>query len=239
MKNQYFGDIQDYRKFGLLRCLQQTGSLKLLVAWMLTPDDGGSDGRKLDYLKDPARWRRYDPELFDWLASTIRTGQPRSVGLIEESGLIPGAHFLQDPVPVGAAPRKVWLITLVAAAASADVVFLDPDVGLQVASHGTGSRHSPRYVYWEDVEQLWSAGKSLLIYQHFPRRPRDLFLRGICQDLAERSPGGRVTWFRTPDTVFLLASQRLHQAALDSGVRQVALAWEKQIEAGAVGQSTP
>lgn len=33
MKNQYFGDINDYRKYGLLRVLQSTGS-KLLVAWM-------------------------------------------------------------------------------------------------------------------------------------------------------------------------------------------------------------
>jgi hypothetical protein len=32
MKNQYFGDINDYRKYGLLRMLQSTSSGRLLVA---------------------------------------------------------------------------------------------------------------------------------------------------------------------------------------------------------------
>jgi hypothetical protein len=44
MKNQYFGDINDYRKYGLLRILQSTGNGRLLVAWMLTPDGGSRDG---------------------------------------------------------------------------------------------------------------------------------------------------------------------------------------------------
>ena len=55
MKNQYFGDINDYRKYGLLRTLQSTGSGRLLVAWMLTPDDGSRDGGFRSYLL-PQRW---------------------------------------------------------------------------------------------------------------------------------------------------------------------------------------
>ena len=43
MKNQYFGDVNDYRKYGLLRALQGEGSLSTLVAWMLTPDDGSNE----------------------------------------------------------------------------------------------------------------------------------------------------------------------------------------------------
>ena len=44
MKNQYFGDINDYRKYGLLRIVAGPGKMSLLVAWMLTPDDGKTDG---------------------------------------------------------------------------------------------------------------------------------------------------------------------------------------------------
>ena len=44
MKDQYFGDINDYRKYGILRALQSKGQGTLLVAWMLTPDDGSRDG---------------------------------------------------------------------------------------------------------------------------------------------------------------------------------------------------
>ena len=39
MKNQYFGDINDYRKYGLLRILSTYGPIKTAVCWMLTPDD--------------------------------------------------------------------------------------------------------------------------------------------------------------------------------------------------------
>jgi hypothetical protein len=41
MKNQYFGDINDYRKYGLLRILSDEGSMRTGVCWMLTRDDGG------------------------------------------------------------------------------------------------------------------------------------------------------------------------------------------------------
>ena len=55
MKNQYFGDINDYRKYGLLRALQSNGDGRLLVAWMLTPDDGGPDGGFRTYLQESER----------------------------------------------------------------------------------------------------------------------------------------------------------------------------------------
>jgi len=47
MKNQYFGDVNDYRKYGLLRALQSTWDGSLLVAWMLTPDDSGRDQKAI------------------------------------------------------------------------------------------------------------------------------------------------------------------------------------------------
>ncbi|CAA9432540.1 MAG: hypothetical protein AVDCRST_MAG37-733 [uncultured Rubrobacteraceae bacterium] len=50
MKNQYFGDVSDYRKYGLLRVLSSEGEISTGVCWMLTPSDGRTDGRKLEYL---------------------------------------------------------------------------------------------------------------------------------------------------------------------------------------------
>ncbi|HUW95833.1 MAG TPA: hypothetical protein VMW58_08590 [Anaerolineae bacterium] len=38
MKNQYFGDINDYRKYGLLRILTNLGEIKTAVCWVRTPD---------------------------------------------------------------------------------------------------------------------------------------------------------------------------------------------------------
>jgi hypothetical protein len=47
VKNQYFGDISDYRKYDLLRALAVVGGLKIGVAWMLTPEDGRTDGGRI------------------------------------------------------------------------------------------------------------------------------------------------------------------------------------------------
>jgi hypothetical protein len=46
MKDQYFGDVNDYLKYGLLRCFAEAG-WRVGVCWMLTPDDGGRDGGSL------------------------------------------------------------------------------------------------------------------------------------------------------------------------------------------------
>ncbi|MCP5055151.1 MAG: hypothetical protein GY937_00325 [bacterium] len=56
--------MNDYRKYGLLRSLQAGSGFELLVAWMLTPDDGGSDGKFRTYMAEPRRWKHFDPELY-------------------------------------------------------------------------------------------------------------------------------------------------------------------------------
>ena len=76
MKDQYFGDVNDYRKYGLLRALGHAG-FKTLVVWMLTPNDGRSDGRFTDYLDQPSHWKHYDEELYDALHDWVKVSRPR------------------------------------------------------------------------------------------------------------------------------------------------------------------
>lgn len=47
MKHQYFGDVNDYRKYGLLRTLAKD-DIHILINWMLTPNDGSADGRRME-----------------------------------------------------------------------------------------------------------------------------------------------------------------------------------------------
>ena len=65
MKNQYFGDVGDYGKYGLLRFLSKQG-ITVAVNWYLTADDQSNDGNIRGYLKK-GKNRIYDPELFDVL----------------------------------------------------------------------------------------------------------------------------------------------------------------------------
>lgn len=71
MKNQYFGDINDYRKYGLLRILADSGKLKIGICWMLTSDDKRSDGRRISYLQSPSKWSDYDKDLFEQLKDCV------------------------------------------------------------------------------------------------------------------------------------------------------------------------
>jgi len=64
MKNQYFADINDYLKYGILRAIANS-KLKICLCWMLTEDDNRNDGGKIQYLQDSDKWRKYDPALFD------------------------------------------------------------------------------------------------------------------------------------------------------------------------------
>src|SRR5262245_59217719 len=121
MKNQYFGDINDFRKYGILRALQANTELRLLVAWMLTPDDGGSDGELRSYLQKPERWRGFDRELYAGLTSLFLSESERAVSLIETTGLLARTSYFSKSVPDRIAERGLWRTELLAAAAGSDL----------------------------------------------------------------------------------------------------------------------
>jgi hypothetical protein len=79
MKNQYFGDVNDYQKYGLLRLLANDGQFKIGVCWMLTTDDGRSDGNFTAFLSKPQAWHKYDPPLFDLLHKWVISDRSRNV----------------------------------------------------------------------------------------------------------------------------------------------------------------
>jgi hypothetical protein len=220
MKNQYFGDINDYRKYGLLRAILQASGIRMLLAWMLTPDDGSTDGNFVSYLQNPAKWSHFDPFLYNKLKLLLEDERQRRVRLIEKTGLLPKAAYFCEHVPESATGRKAWFQSLLEAAEHVDFVFLDPDNGLEVKSSPYGARQSPKYLYWREVEELWRHGKSLLIYQHFIREKREPFMQRMLQALKEATPGSFVEAFATSHVVFLMALQpehlQYHKAILDT-----------------------
>jgi hypothetical protein len=75
VKVQYFGDVNDYRKFALLRLLSRVGQFKIGVCWMLTEPDDSKHGGNRKFLEQAAKWRAYDPKLFDALAKVPASPQ--------------------------------------------------------------------------------------------------------------------------------------------------------------------
>jgi hypothetical protein len=93
MKNQYFGDKKDYLKYGLLRILADAGQLSIGICWMLTQDDGRTDGQFIRYLREPRKWRAFDPGLFDHLHQAVIVDGTRSVQFIQGERIMPRTAF--------------------------------------------------------------------------------------------------------------------------------------------------
>ncbi|TVQ95663.1 MAG: hypothetical protein EA399_17320 [Desulfovibrionales bacterium] len=230
MKNQYFGDINDYRKYGLLRAIAQCSRLRLLVAWMLTPDDGSTDGKFISYLDNPTKWAHHDPVLFQRLKELVDSNQQCQVHMIETSDLIRIAGYFSAKVPDAALERLSWFKSLMDEARVHDFVFLDPDNGLEVKSRPYGAKNSSKFLYWREVEALWSSGKSLLIYQHFIREKRTTFIQRMLEALRRATPGSFVEAFSTPHVVFLMALQPSHHSIHWPVVNNVQERWAGQIQ---------
>ena len=229
MKNQYFGDVNDYRKYGLLRLLTGQGGLSTAICWMLTLDDGRSDGRFTEYLQQPERWRAYDPALFDALREMVAQPEERDIALAGEAGILPAARFYVRTLRDDLQSRSRYFEVFWSVAEGCDLVFFDPDNGLEVQSRPLGRKGSSRYLYWAELEQAFSRGYSVLIYQHFRREKRDAFVERMAQEMRQRTGAARVYSFRTARVVFFLLPSDRRAAAFEQNVACLPETWGDQI----------
>lgn len=223
MKHQYVGDINDYRKYALLRALSADGQNRIGMCWMLTPDDDGADGGKLAYLQQPERFRHFDPELFDILAHAASEPDRRRLQTIEDSGAVPGALHCNELLPDDMSGRATFMERCASQLGDTELVFFDPDNGLEV-SLPKGRKNSSKYLYLDEVAAFYEAGKSLLIYQHFPRVERSTFVAQRTEQLRVVASGCAVCAFTTAHVVFFLlvhpeSPARLAIAAIESCTR--------------------
>ena len=229
MKDQYFGDVNDYRKYGILRALAGEG-LSIGLCWMLTPDDGGADGARRRYLDQPSKWRRYDPELYDGLRSLQQAETLRVVRHCADWALVPGARSFEDRLSDDAGQRDDYFQMAIDSLGKCDVVLFDPDNGIEVAGTPRGRRGSSKYVYWTELRRAFTNGSSLLVYQHYPRVERARFVPFLAERFGEEVGAARVSAFTTSHVVFYLAQQPVHQAAAERAADAVSAAWHGQIE---------
>lgn len=219
MKEQYVGDVNDYRKYALLRLLDRSG-LRLGVCWMLTPNDSRSDGNKLGYLDQPHQ-ERHDPKLFALLRRVRNEPDARRLILIEGSEILSRAVFVNTLVPETLFERQLWFKQASSALADTDLVFFDPDNGIEVGSVAKGRRNSSKYVYHGELAATYSAGHSLLVYQHFQRKERESFIRDVAGDLRRGAADAEIWAIRTSHVVFMLAIQPRHHVALSAAAHHV------------------
>ena len=218
MKNQYFGDARDYLKYSLLRTLGR--ELSVAVCWLLTEDDLGTDGRKTGYLERPDLWREFDPPIFDFLAQAI-AGEQRNVDVMEQATLLgDNCCFFSEIVPADGLERCRYFDRFVEHAKGADLVFFDPDNGIEPRS-----AKGPKYVHWHELDRAWLQGHSLLVYQHFGRRSRNAFMEEKAVQLRQLRGANAVYVFHDDSVAFFLVSQPRHQERIRRAKTEIEDKW--------------
>jgi hypothetical protein len=225
MKNQYFGDLNDYKKYALLRVLGNGGKFSTTVCWALTPDDDKTDGSRIGYLSKPETWKALDPVVFEHLRQTVGENGDRRVASIEESGVLPNCRYFDDELPADNGGREEFFDRLYRFADGTDLVFFDPDNGLGVPSAPRGGRNSSKYVYRDEVCRTFLRGHSVLIYQHFPRRARGPYLSAWAAQFDDLAGLKRVVSFSTSHVAFVLLPQARHERTLLRSAATVADRW--------------
>ena len=185
MKDQYFGDFGDYQKMSFLKTLRDMGNFTTLVHWMKTKDDGSSDGRHITYLNDPARWGAYDADIFSFLKEKIDSGDKRSLSHIEKSSHMEGIKFIVDYIHNEEERRRISEEIL--KDESINLVFFDPDNGIEIKSINSKNKH--KYVLLSEIAETYKSGRSVLVYQHFGRQNRDVFIGEKSKELEGATSG--------------------------------------------------
>jgi hypothetical protein len=255
MQNRYVGDVGDFGKYGLLRAFCLPGSdasraLSLAVVWYLVPDERNADGKHTGYLDDRAaanlKWYRdCDPPLYGQLAEIVRG--TRHVTSIRESGILPaGTVFFEEPLTfdgmprIGPAAREArlkhrgeWLQRALEATAGCDVVFVDPDNGLEVKTQ-RHTRRGPKHVFFDELVPYLQRGQSLVIYHHMGRNRKAADqIRQRLSQIAERLRGCdapfALHYHRGTSRAFFIVATKAHGPVLvDRAKRFASGLWGKQ-----------
>jgi hypothetical protein len=168
MQNRYVGDIGDYVKLSILRALSP--GYRLGVAWWLYPDEShNKDGRHIGYFGRPDQWRHFDPGLFDALAQIVKSDR-REVRALETADVLPGATFASEVIPVGGPisdrpnERRQWLTRVQSTLGEANMVFVDPDNGLEPAGYSHASSKSGKTTLISELREMMRPGRCLIVY---------------------------------------------------------------------------
>ena len=231
MQDAYFGDVNDYRKYGLLRCLSEV-KFRVGVCWMYTPSDNSGQGNEIDYLDDPREYRFRDPDLFDFLKERVRAHRRAVRELETASGsLLPGTRFFSELLPESPPDRGQYFERALAALRDTDFLFFDPNIGIERPSKIYGQERL-KYLYWREVDAMARGHRqaSIVIFQHWPRQPRHEFLARVSSALASQMPGTRVYAIKTPYVLFLVACRVAHQDRFTTAMKLVRDKWSEDME---------
>jgi hypothetical protein len=184
MQNRYAGDVGDFGKFGLLNKIFDAPKWKIGVVWYLYPDENhNDDGRYIEYLsKKEFIW--CNENLADKLSKVVRSGR-RNVKELERVGVLKSNTVYFDECldfyhrfpgqtkknkNIRLKLRKKWLAKAIEMTSACNVLFVDPDNGIEISScPKLNQSKSGKYIYYSEIERLFQYKDVMVIYHHLNR----------------------------------------------------------------------
>ncbi len=206
MNENFFGDERDFRKYLLLKTLLENNrSKKFLVAWYLTEEESNEKKNRWSYL-DSSAYINLDAELSSWLKDCVKKNDTSKINCIENKFLYFSYNitFYTEPVPKWKKERERWFNQLKDKAQESGVVFLDPDTGINFDS----KRNSIKHVYINEIVELWESGKSLIVFNYFPRINHEIFVYGTMMAFLVRIPDAIVKSIYEDKVAYFFILQR-------------------------------
>lgn len=194
MQNRYAGDVGDFGKIGMLRCIEQCG-VKVGVNWYLVDDEShNQDGKHIGYLRDN-KFLGLDEELRIALDSLV-IADNRSVNQLEKLNLLKSEIYYHEVLkPVNSLCREHrlnWHKNGLKSMRGCELVFLDPDNGLLPRSVSSGSSKSIKYVLPEEIIDYYTAGHSVVFYSHRTREQLPTYLKRFDELFATEKIAGAI-----------------------------------------------
>lgn len=190
LQNRYVADVGDFGKYGMLKMITSCTTSKLGINWYLTDDEShNNDGKHIGYLDDTKRkniveFRSCDPILYKQLQEIANTY--RTIRSIQNSNVMPlgtvfydrvlSYHTVQNSI-ARKNLRKQWYESGYKQLELCDIVYFDPDNGLEVESVGKYKDKGPKYVWHDELTDYYNRGQSLIIYNHRSREPQRMYLK--------------------------------------------------------------
>ena len=222
MQDRYAGDIGDYGKLALLREIEAQG-LKLGINWYRT-ETAGFETHEDGKYRIPERFEACAPALAAALNAIFDDRAGRSVQKLECAGLLNCRLFVDEFVPRSASERLDWHRRALKRLEKCDLVFLDPDNGLNVESVRPGSRKSVKYVWQHEIAAYVFAGKSVIFYNHRPRQKPGVYFPAYSARLASLGKPVHVMTFprRSVRDYFIIPASPEHEKRICAAMERMA-----------------
>lgn len=197
VRHNFVNDIGDYAKYALLRALYANGpvDVRLGVIWYLTEHAAhNGDGRKRAHLSDGG-WQELDPDLLQAMRrieGRLHSQGDLNLSLIESSEILPAeTAYFSEAVPYAgrtaqqrAADRAAWFERARKAVEDCNLIFLDPDNGLEVRSAPVTSPQAGKYATVPEITALLESGAAVVLYQHGDRTPWPTQRERLCSQIS-------------------------------------------------------